>query len=143
MPLLYSKKIEIKNSNYSGTNILAFIKNKSSFILKYFSLFSIDFIENTYIILQVILNIIYMGRPKKLESLGTRIKKLRNGILLTQEQLARKANLSYVSLVKLENDKVDNPSFQTIYKLSKVFGITLDDFVNGVMDDKDLFLSED
>ncbi len=84
-----------------------------------------------------------MGRPKKLESLGTRIKKLRNGILLTQEQLARKANMSYVSLVKLENDKVDNPSLQTIYKLSKVFDITLDDFVNGVMDDKDLFRSED
>lgn len=51
--------------------------------------------------------------------------------------------MSYVSLVKLENDKVDNPSFQTIYKLSKVFDITLDDFVNGVMDDKILFRSED
>jgi transcriptional regulator with XRE-family HTH domain len=83
-----------------------------------------------------------MGRPRKLESLGTRIKTLRKGMLITQEQLARKANMSYVSLVKLENDKVDNPSFQTIYKLSKVFDITLDDFVNGVMDDKILFRLE-
>lgn len=80
-----------------------------------------------------------MGRKKQYETIGARIKKLRAKNKLTQEALARKANMSYISLVKIENDLIESPGYQTIYKISKALGVTLDEFVDGVLDDEKLF----
>lgn len=80
-----------------------------------------------------------MGRKRNYESIGSRIKKLREKNKFTQELLARKANMSYISLVKIENNLVGSPGFQTIYKLAKALGVTLDEFADGVLDDEKLF----
>ena len=56
---------------------------------------------------------------QQFETLGQRIKKLRKEQKMTQEALARASNISYVSLVKIEQGKTKQPAFQTIYKIVK------------------------
>ncbi|MFH1543241.1 MAG: helix-turn-helix transcriptional regulator [Patescibacteria group bacterium] len=63
-------------------------------------------------------------------SLGEKIKKLRNDKDLTQEELARKANIPYATLMKIENGQVKNPTIKTIYKIAKALNISLDELID-------------
>jgi len=47
----------------------------------------------------------------------------------TQEKLAQEAGISYNTLIKIERGGIKNPKIETIIKLSKALGITLDDLV--------------
>ena len=47
----------------------------------------------------------------------------------TQEKLAREAGISYNTLIKIERGGIKNPKIETIIKLSKALGVTLDDLV--------------
>lgn len=62
-----------------------------------------------------------------------RIKYLRengkNG-KLSQEWLAMKARIPVVTLAKIEQGKILKPAFQTIWKICKALGYTLDEFVD-------------
>lgn len=49
---------------------------------------------------------------------------------LTQEGLARKANISYHTLIKLESGGIKNPKIETVIKLSKALNISLDRLVD-------------
>ena len=57
------------------------------------------------------------------------LAKLRKERKITQEGLARKANISYHTIVKLESGRIKNPKIETILKLAKALGISLDDLV--------------
>ena len=57
------------------------------------------------------------------------LSKLRKEKGLTQEGLARKADISYHTLIKLESGGIKNPKIETILKLAKVLNVSLDDFV--------------
>lgn len=57
------------------------------------------------------------------------LAKLRKERGLTQEGLARKANISYHTLIKLESGKIKNPKIETILKLSEALNISLDKLV--------------
>lgn len=50
---------------------------------------------------------------------------------LTQEGLARKANISYHTLIKLESGGIRNPKADTILKLAEALGITTDKLLKG------------
>jgi len=50
---------------------------------------------------------------------------------LTQEGLARKANISYHTLIKLESGGIKNPKADTILKLAEALGITTDKLLKG------------
>lgn len=54
------------------------------------------------------------------------LAKLRKEKGLTQEGLARKANISYHTLVKLESNGIENPKIETVIKLADALGISLD-----------------
>lgn len=58
------------------------------------------------------------------------LAKLRKEKGFTQEGLARKANISFHTLVKIENGGIKNPRIETVIKLAKALGINLDDLVN-------------
>ena len=45
---------------------------------------------------------------------------------LTQEGLARKANISYHTLIKLESGGIKNPKIETVIKLASALEISLD-----------------
>lgn len=62
--------------------------------------------------------------------IGEKIKKCRLKAGLTQEKLAREADISYTTLTKMESGVIKNPSVKVVAKIAKVFKISLDDLVN-------------
>ena len=48
---------------------------------------------------------------------------------LTQEGLARKANISYHTLVKIENGGIKNPKIETAIKLAEALAVSIDQLV--------------
>jgi len=58
--------------------------------------------------------------------LSVNIKKLRKLKKLSQDQLARLADIPYNTLVKIESGRSNNPTFETLSKLADVFGISID-----------------
>lgn len=48
----------------------------------------------------------------------------------SQEKLSREAGISYQTLVKIERGSIENPKIETILKLGKALGISLDKLVS-------------
>ena len=59
--------------------------------------------------------------------LSKNIKKLRKKLKLSQEDLAKKAGITYSTLIKIESGLNKNPTLETITKLAEVFNVKLDD----------------
>ncbi|MCK4420109.1 helix-turn-helix transcriptional regulator [Candidatus Aerophobetes bacterium] len=57
------------------------------------------------------------------------IKKLRNKLNMSQDQLAKKANIPFSTLVKIEAGYTRNPSIKTLIKIADAFGIGLDELL--------------
>jgi len=57
------------------------------------------------------------------------LAKLRKQKKLTQEALARKADISYHTIIKLESGGIKNPKIETVVKLSKALNVKLDELV--------------
>lgn len=58
------------------------------------------------------------------------LSKLRKEKRLTQEGLARKANISYHTLIKLESGGIKNPKIETVIKLANALEISIDNLLN-------------
>lgn len=63
------------------------------------------------------------------ETIGDKIKQLRNKQRLTQDELARKADLPYTTLTKIETNVITKPSIQTVSKIAQGLGITIDNLM--------------
>jgi transcriptional regulator with XRE-family HTH domain len=63
------------------------------------------------------------------ETIGDKIKQLRNKQGLTQDELARKSDLPYTTLTKIEINVITKPSIQTVMKIAKGLGISLDELM--------------
>ncbi|MBU4000537.1 helix-turn-helix domain-containing protein [Patescibacteria group bacterium] len=61
--------------------------------------------------------------------LAKRIKELRNKKGLSQEKLARLADVSYNTIVKIESGESKNPTIQTMAGIAKALGISLDELI--------------
>lgn len=59
------------------------------------------------------------------------LAKLRKNKGLTQEGLARKANISYHTVIKLESGGIKNPKADTILKLAEALDVTTDKLLKG------------
>lgn len=70
-----------------------------------------------------------MSSQNNSETIGGKIKKFRNKQVLTQDELARKSDLPYTTLTKIETNVIKNPSIQTVMKIAKGLDITLDDLM--------------
>ena len=57
------------------------------------------------------------------------LAKLRKEKGLTQESLARKAGISFHTLVKIENGGIKNPRIETVIKLARALGVKIDTMV--------------
>ncbi len=58
------------------------------------------------------------------------IKKIRKKKGWSQERLAREADISYQTLIKIEQNRVKNPKLQTLIKIARALNVTLDELVN-------------
>jgi transcriptional regulator with XRE-family HTH domain len=54
------------------------------------------------------------------------LKKLRLKKGWSQEKLAREAGISYQTLIKIERGYVKNPKLETLIKLAKALGVSID-----------------
>jgi len=70
-------------------------------------------------------NSVYVGKSSKM--LAQSIKKLRKQKKLSQEKLARLADISYNTIIKIETGKANNPTFETLSKLADAFGVSMDE----------------
>jgi transcriptional regulator with XRE-family HTH domain len=61
--------------------------------------------------------------------LAENIKKYRSKLGLTQEALARKADISYNTVIKLESKGITDPRMETLKKIAGALGISLDELV--------------
>lgn len=62
--------------------------------------------------------------------IGKNIKKLRKKLGLTQDDLARKADVKYTTLTKIESGVIKKPSVQTVAEIAKALGCTVDDLLS-------------
>lgn len=58
--------------------------------------------------------------------LAENIKKFRKKYKLTQEQLAKNADISYTSLTKIETWVIKDPSVYAIAKIAKAFDVSIE-----------------
>ena len=63
--------------------------------------------------------------------IGKNIRALRQKRKLSQEKLARLTDISLNTLTKIESGFTKRPSIQTIHKIAKVLGVSLDELVEG------------
>jgi DNA-binding XRE family transcriptional regulator len=57
------------------------------------------------------------------------IKKMRANLGLTQDDLAKKADIKYTTLMKVESSTVNKPSVQTMTKIAKALSVHIEDLI--------------
>ena len=62
-------------------------------------------------------------------TIGENIKKARNKLDLTQDDLVRKSGVKHTTLTKIESNVVIKPSVQTVAKIAKALGIQMEELV--------------
>ncbi|MBX6361899.1 MAG: helix-turn-helix transcriptional regulator [Acidobacterium ailaaui] len=61
--------------------------------------------------------------------LGKKIKALRLKLELSQDEFARKANIPYTTLTKIETGVIKKPSVFVMPKIAKALNITVDELI--------------
>jgi len=61
--------------------------------------------------------------------LGKRIKVLRLKLQLSQDEFARKADIPYTTLAKIETGVIKKPSVFVMAKIAKALNITMDELI--------------
>jgi XRE family transcriptional regulator, regulator of sulfur utilization len=64
------------------------------------------------------------------QNLANNIKKLREAKGLSQEKLARLADIANNTLIKMESGENKNPTLETLRKVAKAFGVSVDELIN-------------
>jgi DNA-binding XRE family transcriptional regulator len=61
--------------------------------------------------------------------LGQKIKKLRQKLELSQDDFARKADVPYTTLTKIETGVIKKPSVFVVSKIAKALGVSIEDLL--------------
>ena len=62
-------------------------------------------------------------------NIGDNIKKLRAKLNLTQDELARKSDVKYTTLSKIESGVVTKPTVYIMDKIAKALGVAIEDLL--------------
>jgi len=63
------------------------------------------------------------------KTISENIKRLRAKLGMTQDDLAKKADIKYTTLMKVESGTVNKPSVQTMDKIAKALGVSIEDLI--------------
>lgn len=66
----------------------------------------------------------------QVNKLGKEIQKLRKELGLSQDEFARKADVPYTTLTKVETGVIKKPSVFVVAKIAKALDISVDDLLN-------------
>mgnify|MGYP001564869044 FL=1 len=61
--------------------------------------------------------------------LGQKIKKLRTKLGLSQDDFARKADVPYTTLTKVETGVIKKPSVFVVSKIAKILGVDIEELI--------------
>jgi DNA-binding XRE family transcriptional regulator len=61
---------------------------------------------------------------------SNKIKREREKLGLSQEKLARLADVSNNTIINIEAGKQDNPTIETLVKIAKALNVGIDDLIN-------------
>lgn len=64
-----------------------------------------------------------------MSTIGKNIKQYRQDNGLSQDKLSKLADLSLNTVVKMELDESPNPTIETIQKIAKALGVSVDDLL--------------
>ncbi len=62
-------------------------------------------------------------------SIGKNIKIIRNKLGMTQDDLAKKADIKYTTLTKIESGAVQKPSVQTVAMIAKTLRVPIEELI--------------
>lgn len=71
-----------------------------------------------------------------MNTIGEKVKKLTKEKGMTQEELARKADIPYTTLLKIISGSVENPTVKTMQKLAIALEVAVDDLLVGIKEDE-------
>ena len=63
------------------------------------------------------------------KTISENIKKMRAKLGLTQDDLAKKADIKYTMFTKVESGTVNKPSVQTMAEIVKALGVSIEDLI--------------
>ena len=66
----------------------------------------------------------------KNENLAKNVEKLRKQKGLSQEKLARLADVANNTIIKMESGENKNPTLETLRKVARAFGVSVDELIN-------------
>jgi len=84
----------------------------------------VSLIRNTIILLET-----RKSQNNNQANIGDKIKQIRNKKGLTQDALARKAELPYTTLTKIESNVITKPTIQPVAKIAKALGVNIEDLI--------------
>ena len=65
-----------------------------------------------------------------MSNIARKLRKLRKSKGLSQEKLARLADVANNTIIKIEAGKNKNPTLSTLKKIAKTFEVNVDDLIN-------------
>ena len=65
-----------------------------------------------------------------MSNIAKNLRKMREAKGLSQEKLARLADVANNTIIKIEGEKNKNPTLDTLKKIAKALGVSLDDLTN-------------
>lgn len=66
---------------------------------------------------------------KQTNKLGIKIKTLRQKAGLSQDELARKSDVAYTTLTKIETGVIKSPSVFVVEKIAKALNVSIEDLL--------------
>lgn len=72
-----------------------------------------------------------------MNTIGEKVRQLIKDKGMTQEELARKADIPYTTLLKIISGSVDNPTVKTMQKLALALEVAVDDLLVGIKKEND------
>ena len=66
---------------------------------------------------------------REISQIGKNLKKLRKKKGLSQDRLSKLADISYNTVIKLESGGITNPAIETLQKIAKALGVSVDDLL--------------
>jgi transcriptional regulator with XRE-family HTH domain len=65
----------------------------------------------------------------KKSTIAGNIKRYRNKLGISQDQLSKRANFAFHTIAKIETSTTLNPTIETVKKIADALGISLDDLM--------------
>ena len=68
-------------------------------------------------------------KSSKKSTIAKNIKKYRNKLSISQDKLSKLADVTYNTIIKIESGANKNPTIETLSKIAKALGVTVDDLI--------------